>query len=52
MGFKDEVNELKNIVLTLQKNEEKEIISDKDAARCLILLNYINYEKVPDAFLG
>lgn len=52
MGFKDEVNELKNIVLNLQKNEEKETVSDKDAAKCLVLLNYVQYEKVPDAFLG
>lgn len=52
MGFKDELKAFSEIVLEYQKAGNKEVVTDEDAVRSLIVLNYIKYEKVPDAFLG
>ena len=52
MGFKDELKCFEEKVLEAQNNDEKELISEEDVLKSLIILNYISYEKVPDAFLG
>ncbi|MBU5336155.1 hypothetical protein [Intestinibacter bartlettii] len=50
MGFKDELFHLKNVVMSLQENKEK--IDEEDVVSALVILNYIQYNSVADAFLG
>lgn len=52
MGFKDEVFEFNERIKNLDSTAAPEIIYDSDALAALIVLNFIKYEKVPDAFLA
>lgn len=52
MGFKDELKNFEKTVLELQNTAEREVIPEEDVVKSLVILNYISYEKVPDAFLG
>ena len=51
MGFKDELAAFQEVVLKKQ-DDPIEIVTDVDALGALIVLNFIKYEKVPDAFLA
>lgn len=52
MGFKDELREFQRQVVLLQGRECDEQIEHEDAVIALVVLNYIQYKKVPDLFLG
>lgn len=52
MGFKDELAEFKSTVLSLQSENTNEHIDASDVIKALVVLNFIRYSKVPDAFLG
>lgn len=52
MGFKDELLSFSQVVIEKQSSSEKELVSDEDVVRALNILRYIDYKKVPDAFLG
>ena len=51
MGFKDELASFHEEIIRVQ-GEPVEIVTDVDALGALIVLNFIKYEKVPDAFLA
>lgn len=52
MGFKDDLQAFNNRILELQSLETPEFIKESDALAALIVLNFIKYERVPDAFLS
>lgn len=52
VGFKDELLSFSNIVKEKQDTALTEIIADEIAFTALLVLKYISYKKVPDAFLG
>lgn len=51
MGFKDELAEFE-IYLSSKNEQQEEVISDEYALKALIILNFIDYKKVPDIFLA
>lgn len=54
MGFKDELRDFHGVIQRLQANNEinKELVDEEDVLAALIILNFIDYKKVPDLFLG
>ena len=52
MGFKDELKSFEKTVFEAQATDEREIIPEEDVIKSLVILNYISYEKVSDAFLA
>ena len=54
MGFKDELRDFHGVIQKLQTNNEinKELVDEEDVLAALIILNFIDYKKVPDLFLG
>lgn len=52
MGFKDELKEFSDEIIALQSLESREVIEDTDVLSALIVLNFIDYRKVPDVFWG
>lgn len=52
MGFKDELGIFNKIVLSRQNESANETIDEMDVVKALIILNFLKYNKVPDAFLG
>ena len=51
MRFEQDIADLYNVVKKLQMNDY-EIISDEAVISAMSVLNFIKYNKVPDAFLG
>ena len=50
MTFKEALQSLQKEVIALQDNTE--VISEDDVVKAFVVLNYIDYQNIADAFLG